>query len=231
MSWIGRVWVLRREAMVSEGLATFVAVIALLMGVALGMSIVTGGDAPFACLEKGNAADWVAAAGTWVIGIAAAWVAYTAHKRNERELDSASKRRQDEVVSLRALASTELMNAYGLADPLTEFIAAEASKRTVKRLRRLIARIERDAQPVRIGSDVMAAIPVDSVIDIKNINNNLEYIRDLTSILSDSIGARAKNHDDDLSHDVDLDVVKAAKEYADEIEAHCLTFFEMASHP
>jgi hypothetical protein len=224
-------WVRRREALVSEGLATFVAVIALLMGVGLGMAIVTGGDATFACLEKGNAADWVAAAGTWVIGFAAAWVAYIAHKRNERELDSASRRRQEEVISLRALASTQLMNAYGLADPLTEFIAAEASERTVKRLRRLIALIERDAQPVTIGSDVMAAIPVDSVIDIKTINNNLEFIRDLTLILSDSIGSRAKNHDDDLSHDIDLDVIKAAKKYADEIEARCLAFFEMASHP
>ena len=88
MSWWWRLWVRRRETTVSEGLATFVAVIALLMGVGLGVSIVTGGDAPFACLEKGNAADWVAAAGTWVIGFGAWKYAREAHRLRIYEVSS-----------------------------------------------------------------------------------------------------------------------------------------------
>ncbi len=88
MSWWGRFWVRRRETTVSEGLATFVAVIALLIGVGLGMSIVTGGDAPFACLEKGNAADWVAAVGTWVIGSGAWKYAREAHRLRIYEVSS-----------------------------------------------------------------------------------------------------------------------------------------------
>jgi hypothetical protein len=199
---------------------------AVITGVAL-----LGSQVPLKCFEAGNAADWLAAAGTWVIGIAAGWVAYTAHKRNEQELDSANKRRQNEVISLRALAATELTNAYCLVSPLAAFIADDASGRTMKSIRRLIAQINRDAQAVRIESNVMAAIPMEGVMSIKSINNNLEYIRDLAEALSNSFKSRAKSHDDDLSSDVDLHIIETMKKYADEIEAACLAFFELADHP
>ncbi|WP_329772052.1 hypothetical protein [Stenotrophomonas maltophilia] len=109
-------WIyVKKRASVSEGLATFIATIALLMGIGLGMAIVTGGDAPFACLEKGNAADWVAAiaagfaaVATIVIGRVAQKFTREAETARRREFREASLRDEAAVATQRADAQERL---------------------------------------------------------------------------------------------------------------------------
>ncbi|HHA2369066.1 TPA: hypothetical protein ACOENC_003766 [Stenotrophomonas maltophilia] len=99
----------KKRASVSEGLATFTATISLLMGVGLGMAIVTGGDAPFACLQKGNAADWVAAIAAGFAAVATIVIGRVAQKFT-REAETA-RRREFREASLRDEAAVAIQRA------------------------------------------------------------------------------------------------------------------------
>jgi hypothetical protein len=48
----------------------------------------TGSRIPIKCFEAGNAADWIAAIGTWAIGVSAVAIAWLTHKRQEAEARS-----------------------------------------------------------------------------------------------------------------------------------------------
>lgn len=64
--------------------------ITFLMGATLAGVVLIGSNIPLKCFEGGNIADWLAAAGAWVIGVVAAKIAYDANAR--REEDAASER-------------------------------------------------------------------------------------------------------------------------------------------
>ncbi|MGR0018140.1 hypothetical protein [Stenotrophomonas maltophilia] len=111
-----------RSKLVGQGDATLVAVIAFVMGAGLSAGLATGGAFPFACVERGNLADWVAATGTWVIGYGAWKYAREAHKlRNSEVKDAASKGRR-RVGAMKRLMQLRANALSAPANALDEFL-------------------------------------------------------------------------------------------------------------
>ncbi|WP_154231514.1 hypothetical protein [Stenotrophomonas indicatrix] len=94
--------------------AGVVAFITFGMGVVITAIAMTGSDIPLKCFEAGNAADWLAATGTWVAAAGALAIGYGANRfarethelriaqdLSDRKAALAEKRRRIDVVVLR----------------------------------------------------------------------------------------------------------------------------------
>lgn len=70
----------------SQSSITFLFFSGFLLGVVITGVALLGSQIPLKCFDGGNAADWLAAAGTWVIGYGAWKYAREAHRLREREI-------------------------------------------------------------------------------------------------------------------------------------------------
>lgn len=71
---------------------TFLFFSGFLLGMVITGVALLGSQIPLKCFEAGNAADWAAAVGTWVIGYGAWKYAREAHLLRERELEKDARR-------------------------------------------------------------------------------------------------------------------------------------------
>ncbi|HGM5117999.1 TPA: hypothetical protein ACKPZZ_000156 [Stenotrophomonas maltophilia] len=94
---------------------TFLFFSGFLLGVVITGVALLGSQMPLKCFEAGNAADWAAAAGTWVIGYGAWKYAAVAHKQRIHEYRQSELRRIKDA-SVRAAAmvdNTAWINTIG----------------------------------------------------------------------------------------------------------------------
>ncbi|WP_329843537.1 hypothetical protein [Stenotrophomonas sepilia] len=83
----------KKNGAVSKRDAAIACVISLGMGAILTAVILIGSDIPLRCVSAGAASDWMAAAGTWVIGYGAWKYAKEAHQQRMREYFEVEGRR------------------------------------------------------------------------------------------------------------------------------------------
>lgn len=67
---------------------TFLFFSGFLLGVVIAGVALLGSQIPLKCFDAGNAADWIAAIGTWVIGIGAMKIAYDANVRRKQDVEA-----------------------------------------------------------------------------------------------------------------------------------------------
>lgn len=111
-----------RNNLVGQGEATLVAVIAFVMGAGLSAGLATGGSFPFACFERGNLADWAAAAGTWVIGYGAWKYAREAHRLRNSEVRDAAREARRRIGAIKRLMQLRANALSAPANGLDEFL-------------------------------------------------------------------------------------------------------------
>lgn len=111
-----------RSKLVGQGDATLVAVIAFVMGAGLSAGLATGGAFPFACFERGNFADWAAAAGTWVIGYGAWKYAREAHKLRDSEVKEAASKARHRIGAMKRLMQLRAKALSAPANGLDDFL-------------------------------------------------------------------------------------------------------------
>lgn len=100
-------------------------VVSMAFGAVLTAIALVGSDVPLKCIEAGNVADWLAAAGTWIIGYAAWRVTRDAHFQRSREVAAAeSKEREAKRSRLRDIRF-RTGNATGLYESLATVLKQE----------------------------------------------------------------------------------------------------------
>ncbi|HGM7318970.1 hypothetical protein [uncultured Stenotrophomonas sp.] len=93
------------KATMSQRAITTLFFLGFALGVVIATVVLHGSQIPLKCFEAGNAADWLAATGTWIIGYGAWRVAREAHRH--RMTESFEVKRKEAValaVKLRALS-------------------------------------------------------------------------------------------------------------------------------
>lgn len=90
-----------RVGHVSRRDATVACLVSAMLGAVLTAVVLIGSDIPLKCIDGGNAADWLAALGTWIIGYGA-WT-YTREAHIHRVKETASTRRRENLMLLSRL--------------------------------------------------------------------------------------------------------------------------------
>lgn len=111
---------------VSRRDATVACLVSAMLGAVLTAVVLIGSDIPLKCVEAGNAADWLAAAGTWVIGYGAWKYARVGHAQRIHEYRESEMRRiQDASIRASALLENATVVAT-LADGLKKISVKDA---------------------------------------------------------------------------------------------------------
>lgn len=174
----------------------------------------------------GSSADWLAAVGTWVIGIAAASIAYISHRRNEQDAESEEVRRSDVREVQRMHVAVGLADAYGLINLTDKFSSLDAGEQTIANLNVLLERLLRDAKEVVLGDPYISCLTTEIVVEIKAINNNLDFVRDLVELQKSSISRRPAGSGKPMAIAWDFDVLKQIEREAADAQARCKRVFD-----
>jgi hypothetical protein len=102
----------------SQGAITFLFFFGFLLGIVITAVALYGNQIPLKCFEAGNTADWLAAIGTWVIGVGAVSLAASdrslkLRERQERRISQLESNLEDvqKVARYARSASTEFQDA------------------------------------------------------------------------------------------------------------------------
>lgn len=177
--------------------------------------------------DNGNTADWVAAVGTWIIGLAAAYYAHQSHLQRLdeiREKRLADFERKDAFLSGAVLSGLHIRS---VADDIESFLELSEDSRYVLQLRDLMERLEENVVDVKFSDETLAAFPSKAVTKLAAINNRAEGLRRLMKSVSGYLdGTLLKVRppgDDVLLTDADnkmlrnmLEVAKGIREIYDE---------------
>ncbi|MDF2480057.1 MAG: hypothetical protein K0R79_414 [Stenotrophomonas indicatrix] len=175
--------------------------------------------------EPGSRADWIAAAGTWVIGIAAAAIAYIAHKRSEKEAVAEEQRRDEAKRVQRMYVAVELADAFGLDSFPADFKALEPSKQTIYELGYMHKRLMRDSERIKLGDQFVLCLTTEIVVEIKSINNAMDGIRALVEVQQEAIARRKDCDEKSLVIKWDLGVVDEIEKQTAIIRGKCEGIF------
>lgn len=118
--------------------AVVVATVTFLMGLVLASITLIGSEIPLKCIEGGNAADWLAAFGTWVIGYGAWRIARDSHHHRMEEYRATLQSKRDEISARIWKMRDFAINAAILHERIKEFSEREDADRTPARLRPLL---------------------------------------------------------------------------------------------
>ncbi|MBN5028330.1 hypothetical protein JY419_02670 [Stenotrophomonas maltophilia] len=177
--------------------------------------------------DGGSSADWLAAIGTWVIGIAAAAIAYMAHRRNEQDAESEEARRSDLQSVQRMQVAVLLSNPYGLSSLTQKFKELEPQRQTVANLALVHERLLRDAKEVVVGDQYLSCLTTEIVVEIGSINNKMEFVRDLVEMQQAAIARRPMSEGKKpMANAWDLDVINQIEEEAVFVRGRCQWIFD-----
>lgn len=171
--------------------------------------------------DSGSTADWAAAIGTWVIGVAAAYYAHQAHQ--QRELEIREKRLADLERRDAYLAGVMLrgIGINSISADIRQHLAIPLESRYILHLRDLMSGLEEDARDVAFSEEVLSALPSEAVMKLSSINGRAEGLRRLmksvNGYLSGSLLGVAPPAGDTLVRWEDDEMVRKMLEPADEI--------------
>jgi hypothetical protein len=126
----------------------------------------------------GSRADWVAAAGTWVIGCAAAYYARQAHMHRKDEVREQRTRSARGAKAWLTLADTSIINAKVIKPQVEAFLEeADSERPEVWHWDDLLKRVALNAKDVVLPSEVTDLLDEDAIREIARLNFALDAIR------------------------------------------------------
>jgi len=160
-----------------------------------------------------------------VIGIAAAAIAYIAHKRSENEAVAEEQRRDEAKRVQRMYVAAELADAFGLDGFSAAFRALEPSKQTIGELAHMHRRLMRDSERIRLGDQFVLCLTSDIVVQIKAINNSMDGIRALIEVQREAITRRKDCDEKSAVNQWDLGVVDEIEKQTAIVRSKCEGIF------
>ncbi|MBN5145430.1 hypothetical protein JY412_01535 [Stenotrophomonas maltophilia] len=161
-------------------------------------------------------ADWWAAAGTWVIGIAAAAIAVRTYSHSRSEANTAR---------LRHLEATRLLvvDALVIEGMIQRFLDAEDQRKTWEDFIDLINSVKLSCAEVKVDSASLSHIPyaaLGSLIVINRRMQGLVNVLDTTDVF-----ARGDNAKDAVVGSDQLDALRRIRDFAAKLGPECDEFY------
>lgn len=126
----------------------------------------------------GSRADWVAVAGTWVIGCAAAYYARQAHMHRKDEVREERARSAKGAKAWLTLADTSVINAKVIKAQVEAFLRdADSERPEVWLWDDLLKRVALNAKDVVLPSEVTDLLDESAIREIVMLNFALDAIR------------------------------------------------------
>lgn len=120
--------------------------------------------------QYGSKADWVAAFGTWAIGIAATYLAVEARKQTLSAESSRRLSRQSQFIY-------SLAHANILVSGADSFLDTPADERTWADYSEVLDALGTYAQEVPVTSDIVDHVPHDVIAEMLIVNEMLRIVR------------------------------------------------------
>lgn len=137
-----------------------------------------GSNIPLKCIEGGNAADWLGAAGAWVIGLAAAYYARQSHVHRVEEAEREAQRILRKSVALLTAtfgATVKVVGLNGMAARFKETI--EGGRPMAWQFENLMNLMESSLNEIVLPDDTMALLDTEAVTKLALINGMLGTLR------------------------------------------------------
>jgi hypothetical protein len=162
----------------------------------------------------GTRADWVAAFGTWVIGVAATAVA---------TITFFHTRRHGLGTRAALLSSTRFItaDALWLEVEVRSFLDGSEQQQTWRQLRKMVDECHIRSETIKIDSSALPHIPHEASRKLVSINNRLRGFRSLMA--SDSLKMPAGKDSEFVGHQL-LDQLREVHEFSKELDEHCNDF-------
>ncbi|BBO51711.1 hypothetical protein [Stenotrophomonas maltophilia] len=166
------------QASISRWDAGIACAISLGLGGVLMAVVLIGSDIPLKCIEGGNAADWLAAAGAWVIGLAAAYYTRQSHVHRVEEAEREAERvRRKSIALLTATfgATIKIVGLEGMVRRFKETIEGDRPK--AWQFENLMNLMDPSIGDIVLPDDTMALLDTDAVTKLALINGTLGTLR------------------------------------------------------
>lgn len=165
-------------------------------------------------LGTGTRADWVAAFGTWVIGVAATAVA---------TITFFYTRKHGLGTRAALLSSTRFLtaDALWLEVEVKSFLDAPKERQTWRHLRRMVDECHVRSETVKIDSSALPHIPHEASRKLVSINNRLRGFRSLMA--SDALKMPAGKGGEFVGDQL-LDQLKEVHRFSQELDEYCNDF-------
>jgi hypothetical protein len=217
----------RIEALISRRDAAIAAIIAALFGA--GIALVGSGFFSLVLKDLGSLADWVAALGTWAIGIGAIYYAYQAHFQRLDEVSRAMRRQEELEETHRAAATLAVLDAATMSGGLSDFVNAAAEDRTLFLLEAALDDVDNDAYQVVLPAEIVAVISTDALAQLKHVNLGTRTMRWLSSTTRGALDRFRDQGSMALLGDRELRLAEAMLSRAAKLEDDCARFVALVS--
>lgn len=177
---------------------------------------------------SGSNADWLAAYGTWAIGLGAILFTFAGHLQRKDEIHHAKVATAEERRAHVTSAVLSLTDACCVKDSIDRFLNLPADQRLYGRLHACVKSLRSISRPAAISVESLKHMPLDASALASRINAGLEAIRELIEVI-EMDGGNPPNQNDEVQG-VDLDVCGDIAGIADELLEMCEEFRVMAAH-
>ncbi|WP_329892984.1 hypothetical protein [Stenotrophomonas sp. SMYL20] len=175
---------------------------------------------------SGSNADWLAAYGTWAIGLGAIFFALVGHLQRKDEIRHAKAAAADERRTHVTSAILALADAALVKSSVDRFLSLPADQRVYGRLRITTKVLRTVSKPVDVGVDALKHMPLDASPLAARINAALDAVQGLIDAIDMDGGHPLGNEDDVEPFDVDL--CEQIADVGDELIQMCAEFRAMA---
>ncbi|CAM4314126.1 Transmembrane protein [Stenotrophomonas pavanii] len=204
----------RIKLRLSQEAIAFLFFFGFLLGVAITSAALLGSQIPLKCFEAGNLADWVAALGTWVIGVAATFVAVVTFLYT---------RAQGRGVRSALLKSARFITADALwiEIEISAFLDRPEERQKWRHLKKMLKECHVRSEPIKIDSAALPYVPDEANKTLAFINTRLRGLRTLME--SDAWKEPEGKGDEFIGKDL-LEALGGIHSFAKEIDEYCEDF-------
>lgn len=167
---------------------------------------------------SGNAADWWAAAGTWVIGLGASAVAVMTYFHGRSE---ARRVRRAHLEN----AAISVVSAATTRSTMERFLDPKGGAKTWYDLQRLLENLANDCADIGIDPAASTHLPVEGIKALVLINRRLRGLRHIFAN-----GKELQRGDRDIDSEIgneQLEAIEHLMDFCAELEAACDSFAEI----
>lgn len=175
---------------------------------------------------SGSNADWLAAYGTWAIGLGAIFFALAGHLQRNDEIRHAKEAATEERRAHVTSAVLSLADATCVKDSIDRFLGLPKDQRLYGRLRISIRSLRSITKPAAISVDALKHMPMDASSLASRIDAGLEAVRELIDVI-EMDGGNPPDPEQEVVG-VDFDVCTNIAEIGDQLLKMCEEFRAMA---
>lgn len=207
-----------------------------ILGSVAGAMLLAGNRIPMKCFEAGNSADWIAAiaaviaaAGTWVIGVAANRYAERSRLEAKDEKRQALMREaQGSRVRLTA-AALAAVPVCGCKISADSYFDVQTADRTIGDFELMLNGIERSAQMVNIAPEALELLPTNAVGKITRINISVDAVQALVLLGRRRLKGLGRYDPEAKITEAEAAIAGSVKAACDSIEKMAVKFSAMAT--